>query len=407
MDLELGSDTAEFRAALRNWIAAQAPDALAGLTDWNAYVTPGGYGRRELAAAAEHPAYLEWESELRAQRLICPNWPEEFGGRGMDARRIAVLDEEFHRAGVPRVWRGMGESLVGPAIMAHGTAEQKALFLPRIVSGEDVYLQGYSEPDHGSDLAGIETRGVVDGDEIVITGHKVWTPESGEANRMFVLCRTDPDAEKCEGLSFVLIDLADPGVRYCAVEQMTGVTEYRDYILDGVRAPLSNVIGGLNNGWRVVATPRGHERDTPATAAHLGFEREFWELVEASRKEGNIADPLVRQQLAWAYTRVQLIRFTELRMLNQELEGDALSREALVARLFASEYHKRLGEIAIGVEGVHAMLRPDGDGYPISPWQNTFLASRADTINAGTSEIQRTIIGEQALGLPREPGPAR
>jgi alkylation response protein AidB-like acyl-CoA dehydrogenase len=402
MELDLGPDIARFRAELREWIAAEAPAALAGLTDWK-MATTGGSRRTRLEQAIAHPAYAEWEARLQARRLICPQWPEEFGGQGMDAVRLAVLNEEFHRAGVPRVHRGMGESLVGPSVIVHGTPEQRSYFLRRIVSGEDVYCQGFSEPGHGSDLAGVQTRGVVDGDEIVVTGQKVWTSGAARANRMFLLCRTDPDAEKHVGLSYVLIDFTGPGVRCRPIRQMSGAAEFCEDFLDGVRAPLFNVIGGLNNGWRVAMTTLGHERGGRATVQHLAFEREFWELAETARKRGKTADPLVRQQLAWAYTHVQLIRFSGLRTLAQVARGRPPGPEASVAKLQWSEYHKRFGEIAVGIEGPDALVRPGGDDYPTSRWQDVFLASRAGTIFSGTSEIQRNIIGERALGLPREP----
>ena len=403
MDLDLGPETARFRAELRDWIAAEAPDGLAELADWNIAVTAGGYRREQLAMAAAHPACAEWEHKLAAARLICPQWPEEYGGQGMDAVRLAVLNEEFHRAGLPRVHRGMGESLVGPSVIVHGTPEQRARFLPRIISGTDVYCQGFSEPGHGSDLASVETRGVIDGDEIVITGQKVWTSGASRATMMFLLCRTDVAAEKHAGLSYVLIPFTGPGVEYRPIRQMSGASEFCEDFLDGVRAPLFNVIGGLNNGWRVAMTTLGHERGGQATTAHLGYEREFWELVDTARKYGKTADPLVRQQLAAAFTGVQLMRFSGLRTLAEVAQGRSPGPEASVAKLFWSEYHKRLGELAISIVGADALLRPEGDGYPTTDWQNVFLSSRAGTIYSGTSEIQRNIIGERGLGLPKEP----
>jgi alkylation response protein AidB-like acyl-CoA dehydrogenase len=406
VDLDLGPEIAQFRAELREWIAGHAPDGLAALADWNMTMTTGGYSSRGLAAAVAQPAYAQWAQELAAARLICPQWPEEFGGQGMDAVRVAVLNEELHRAGLPRVNRGMGEGIVGPAIIVHGTPEQKAHFLPRIISGEDVYCQGFSEPDHGSDLAGVQTRLEVEGDEIVVTGQKVWTSGAARANMMFVLCRSDPAAEKHRGLSYALIPFTGPGVEYRPIRQMSGASEFCEDFLDHVRAPLFNVIGGLNNGWRVAMTTLGHERGGRASVQHLGYEREFWELVDTARKYGRTADPLVRQQLASAYTGVQLMRFSGLRALAGAAEGRAPGPEASVAKLFWSEYHKRLGEIAVSIVGPDALLRPDGAGYPTSAWQNVFLSSRAGTIYSGTSEIQRTIISERALGLPKEPRPA-
>jgi alkylation response protein AidB-like acyl-CoA dehydrogenase len=403
MELDLGPEIAQFRAETRDWIAGHAPAGLAELADWNRSIVTGGYGYGARAKAMASPQYEQWEHELAGARLICPGWPEEFGGQGLDGVRSAVFNEELHRAGVPRVVRGMGESLVGPSIIVHGTPEQRAYFLPRIISGADAYCQGFSEPGTGSDLAGLQTKGEIDGDEVVITGQKLWTSGAARANMMFVLCRTDPAAEKHAGISFVLINFKDPAVSYQPVRQMSGAAEFAQDFLDGVRAPLFNVIGGLNNGWRVAMTTLGYERGGSATILHLFYEREFWELAETARKRGSTADPVVRQKLAWAYSQVQLMRFSGLRTLAGLAEGRQPGPEASVAKLFWSEYHKKLGEIALDIEGTDGLLRPEGDGYPTTSWQNVFLSSRAGTIYSGTSEIQRNIIAERALGLPKEP----
>jgi len=403
MELDLGPEIAEFRAEMRAWIAEHAPSGLAALADWNNVVTTGGYGSERRAAEMANPLYLQWEAELLEERLICPQWPEEFGGRGMDAVRTSVFNEELFRAGVPRVVRGMGEGLVGPSVIVHGTPEQQSAFLPRIISGEDVYCQGFSEPGTGSDLAGLQTKGEIDGDEVVITGQKLWTSGAAKANKMFVLCRTDQDAEKHAGISFVLIDFTDPKVSYRRVRQMTGAAEFAEDFLDGVRAPLFNVIGGLNNGWRVAMTTLGYERGGSAATLHLGYEREFWELVETARKRGSSTDPRIRQRLAWAYTQVELMRFSGLRALAGLAQGRQPGPEASINKLFWSEYHKKLGEIAMDIEGADGLLRPAGPGYPTTAWQNVFLASRAGTIYSGSNEIQRNIIAERALGLPKEP----
>jgi alkylation response protein AidB-like acyl-CoA dehydrogenase len=406
MELDLGPEIAEFRAELRDWIAREAPADLADLADWNSPGTTGGYRDERVVAAQSSPAYRAWEAKLAQARLICPHWPAEYGGQDMDAVRLAVLNEEFYRAGVPRVNRGMGESLVGPSIIGHATAEQKAEFLPRIISGEDRYCQGFSEPNHGSDLAAVETRGEVDGDEIVITGQKVWTSGAMYANKMFILCRTDPTVPKHSGLSYVLIDFTDPAITFRPIKQISGAAEFCEDFFDGVRAPLFNVIGGLNNGWRVAMTTLTNERGGRATVQHLGYEREYWELIETARKYGKNTAPLVRQQLAWAYTQVQLMKFSGLRTMARLAAGMPPGPEASVAKLFWSEYHKKLGEIAAGIEGTDMLIRPTGgaDGdYVTDQWQNVFLSSRAGTIFSGTSEIQRNITGERVLGLPKEP----
>jgi alkylation response protein AidB-like acyl-CoA dehydrogenase len=264
-----------------------------------------------------------------------------------------------------------------------------------------VYCQGFSEPSNGSDLAGVQTKGVVDGDEIVINGQKLWTSGFSRANMIFTLCRTNPDAPKHRGLSYVLVPMKDNHIDARAVRQMTGAAQFGEEFFDGARAPLFNVIGGIDNGWRVAMTTLGFERGGNASTAHLRYEKQFWELVDLARKVGRERDPLVRQNLAWAYTHVQIMRFSGLRMLAQLAEGKDPGPEASTSKLFWSEYQKRLGEIAADLRGAPGLIRPDGDGYPIDAWQEVFLASRAGTIYSGTSEIQRNIIAERALGLPR------
>ena len=245
---------------------------------------------------------------------------------------------------------------------------------------------------------------MVEGDEVVITGQKVWTSGAARANRMFVLCRTNPDVEQHAGLSYVLIDFTQPGVEFRRIKQMSGAAEFCEDFLDGARAPMFNVIGGLGNGWRVAMTTLGNERGGRATVAHLGFEREFWELVETARKRGKTSDPLVRQQLAWAYTQVELMRFSGLRTLAQLTSGRPPGPEASVAKLFWSEYHKRLGEVAIGIEGSDGLLRPDGDGYPVTPWQSVFLSSRAGTISPAPARSSGTSSVSVLWACPKSPG---
>lgn len=403
MEIDLGPEAAAFRTEIRSWIAAHAPTELAAMTDWNAAAMTGGHSVN--AEPEQSPEYAAWEQELLDARLICASWPEQYGGRGLGPVENAILTEEFHRAGVPRIRRGFGEGMVGPSLMAHGTAEQQQHFLRRIITAEDVYCQGFSEPDHGSDLAGVETRGAVDGDEIVITGQKVWTSGFYRANMMFVLCRTDAGAPKHRGLSYVLVPFVDNNIEARPLKQMTGAAQFGQEFFDGARAPMFNVVGGLNNGWKVAMTTLGFERGGSATTQHLRFEREFWDLVDLARKLGRERDPLIRQQLAWAYTHVQIMRFSGLRLLSQLAEGHDPGPEASTSKLFWSEYEKRLGEIAIDLLGAEGLVRPAGEGYQVSHWQDIFLASRAGTIYSGTSEIQRNIIAERALGLPREGAP--
>jgi alkylation response protein AidB-like acyl-CoA dehydrogenase len=293
--------------------------------------------------------------------------------------------------------------MVGPSIMVHGTEEQQRHFLPRIISAEDVYCQGFSEPGQGSDLAGVTTRGVVDGDELVITGQKIWTSGFYRANMIFILCRTDPDAPKHRGLSYVLTPFKDNNIDARPVKQLTGSAEFGEEFIDGARAPLFNVIGGLNNGWRVAMTTLGHERGGGATTSYLSYQRQFTELVELAREVGRDQEPGIRDRLAWCHSHVQIMRYSGLRLMAQLAQGREPGPEASINKLFWSEYQQQVGELAVELLGAQALVRPDGKGYRTSKWQNVFLASRAGTIFSGTSEIQRNIIAERALGLPREP----
>lgn len=396
MQIELGPALEEFRQQIRSWIADHRQVDLAGTEG-----TAVAYRRRGTGGPVAD-AYRAWEAASAEAGLICPQWPAEVGGRGLTAIQMAIVNEELAVAGMPRVNRGMGESLVGPSIIVHGSEEQKAHFLQRIVDGEDRYCQGFSEPNSGSDLASLQCRGVVEGDEIVVTGQKVWTSGADAANMIFCLCRTDPSAPKHRGISYALLPMEGNGVTIRPIEQMSGASGFFEVFLDGARAPLFNVIGGLNNGWRVAMTTLGNERGGSATTQHLRFEREFWELVAAARERGRDRDPLVRQQLAWAYSHVEIMRYQGLRTLAGLAAKREPGPEASINKLFWSEYHRRLGEIAMDVLGPDALVRPDGDGYATNRWQAAFLGSRAGTIYAGSSEIQRNIVGERALGLPRE-----
>ena len=402
MELELGEELRSFRDEIRTFLADHRIEQLAGIDPQL------GYMGAEEDDKSRAGAWREWEAALAEQHLICPQWPAEVGGRGLTGVEMAILNEEFDREGMPRVIRGMGESLVGPSIIVHGTDEQRAHFLPRIIEGTDRYCQGFSEPDHGSDLAGVETRAAVDGDEVVVTGQKVWTSGAHRANTMFTLCRTDPDAPKHRGLSYVLVpmkreDGSSNGIDLQPLRQMSGASGFCQEFIEGARAPLFNVIGGLNNGWRVAMTTLGNERGGHATTQHLRYEREFWELVETARKQSCTDDPLVRQDLAWAYCQVELMRYSGLRLLATLAAKREPGPEASVNKLFWSEYHKRFGNVAINLVGAQGMIRPEGAGYRTDHWQQVFLGSRAGTIFSGTSEIQRNIIGERALGLPKEP----
>lgn len=393
MKIDLGPKAEAFRREVRDWLEGNRPEGLDDVDVQQLYM--GGDRNQVLR---------DWTQKMREGGFLCVSWPKEVGGRGLTGVEVAVLNDEFARARAPRVTLGMGESLVGPSIIVHGTDEQKEHFLPRIISGKDRYCQGFSEPNHGSDLAAVETKGTVDGDEIVIEGQKVWTSGAHLANMIFTLCRTNPGAPKHQGISYVLVPMKDNNIEVRPLRQMTGDSGFCETFYSGARAPVFNVIGGLNNGWRVAMTTLGNERGGSATTQHLRYQREVSNLIDYAKEHGKGDDPLVRQKLAWAYSHVEIMRFSGLRLLATIAAKREPGPEASVNKLFWSEYHKRFGEIAMEILGPGAMVRPEGEGYRLNRWQRMFLGSRAGTIFSGTSQIQRKIIGERALGLPKEPG---
>ncbi len=397
MELDLGPEAKEFRDEVRMFLEANRPEDLAADDENEEAVTFGS------TAAA-----VRWGDVLADAEFMCVSWPKEFGGRGLTGIEVAVLNEEFARAGVPRVTRGMGEWLVGPSIIVHGTDEQKAKFLPRIISGEDRYCQGFSEPDAGSDLAGLKTKGVIDGEEVVITGQKVWTSGAQLANMMFCLCRTDPDAPKHKGISYVLLPMQRPdgssnGIELRPIKQITGGAGFTETFLTEARAPVANVIGGLHNGWRVTMTTLGNERGGNATTQHVRFTKEFWDLIAEARKRGKASDPVMRQNLARAFTNVELMRYAGLRTLSEVQAKKEPGPGASINKMFWSEHHRWFGEVALDVLGMDATVMPRGEGYKPAKWQSVFLSSRSGTIWGGTAQVQRNIVGERVLGLPKEP----
>ncbi len=351
-----------------------------------------------------------WVDLLREHRWLCLGWPTSVGGRGLSGLAAAAVDAEFTKTGLSRPALGMGESLVGPAIIVHGTEKQRAHFLPRILDGTDRYCQGFSEPDAGSDLANVQTRGVVDGDELVITGQKVWTAWYWDATMPFALVRTEPDEPKHAGISYVLVPLerdeefrTGNNVELRPLRQISGDAHFAETFLDGARAPFFNVIGGLGNGWKVSKTTLGNERGGSAATQHVRFEVALRELIAEARRRGRADDPVVRQRLARAHTAVQLIRYGGLRTLASLVDTGDPGPVASINKMLWSEHHQEIGELALDILGADALVTPEGDGYRLNRWQAEFMGSRSSTIWGGTAEIQRNIVGERVLGLPREP----
>jgi alkylation response protein AidB-like acyl-CoA dehydrogenase len=399
VDLSYPPESEAFRAEVRAWLDEHLPD-----------------GRIDPEA---------WTAELREGRWLCASWPEEYGGRGLSTMDAVVLAEEFHRAGAPMRADFFGDTLVGPTILQWGTDEQKQAFIPKILSGEIAWCQGFSEPDAGSDLAGLKTRAELDGDEWVINGQKIWTTQAGYADYIFVLARTDPDAPKHKGISYLLCPMKQPGIEVRPIKQIDGSAEFYEVFFTDARCPKDNVVGGVNGGWKVAMTTLGFERGTSATTGYRRFEKELELIVELAKANGAARDPRIRQGLAHAWSKVQIMRINGLRSLSSVLHDTKDAGVAVLGatnKMFWSEYHRDVMELYLDIAGMAGQVltgrtdteeavpgygaRKATEEYPASPMQSAFFFSRSETIWGGTAQIQRNIVGERVLGLPKEPQPA-
>jgi alkylation response protein AidB-like acyl-CoA dehydrogenase len=409
MDLNYPPETEPFRAEVRQWLEDHLPK---GWFDEGFEMTP----------EERHDWNEQWTKVLFEGGWICATWPKEYGGKGLSTMEAVVLNEEFAKAGAPMRADFFGDTLVGPTILQWGTEEQKKFFLPKILSGEIAWCQGFSEPDAGSDLANLSTKAVLDGDEWVINGQKIWTTQGFVADYIFILCRTDPDAPKHKGISYLLAPMKQPGVEVRPIEQVDGSAEFCEVFFTDARCPKDNVVGGLNNGWNVAMTTLGFERGTSATTGYRRFEKELDIIVDAARANGAIEDPLIRQRIAWAHSHVQIMRINGLRSLTSVLQSKkdpGVAALGLTNKMFWSEYHQKVMELAMDVLGMDGQIltgdptreesvpgygmRATNVKYPASSLQSSFFFSRSETIWGGTAQIQRNIVGERFLGLPKEP----
>lgn len=405
MDLRYPPEAERFRAEVRAWLTEHLPPG------WNEAGSEADPNQREAF-------HREWTDSLREGGWICATWPKEYGGRGLSTMEGVVLAEEFARVRAPLYADFFGDTLVGPTILQWGTEEQKRVFLPKIRRGEIRWCQGFSEPDAGSDLASLKTRAVLDGDEWVINGQKTWTSQAQRADYCFLLARTDPAAPKHAGISYLLVPMHQDGILIRPIRQPDGSGEFNEMYLTDARAPGNAVVGGVNNGWKVAMTTLRFERGMSATTGHRRFEKELFRIVDLARQRGLSNDPLVRQRLAEAWSRVKILQINGYRTLSDVLHD---TRQAaplgVLNKLFWSQLHQHTTKLAMDVLGPEAEIltgsddelfvpgvgrREQGAGYPVSPLQAAFLFSRSETIWGGSSEIQRNIIGERLLGLPRE-----
>ncbi len=380
-----------FRDEVRAWLSEHLVGEFAELG------ASGGPGR-------EHEGFdvrVAWERKLGAAGWTCLGWPKKFGGREASMEEQVIFNEEYVRAGAPVRVGHIGEGLLGPTIIELGTPAQQERFLPPIVAGTELWCQGYSEPDAGSDLANVKTRAVRDGDEWVITGQKVWTSLAQTADWCFVVARTEEGSVRHAGLSYLLVPMNQPGIDIRPIVQVTGTSEFNEVFFDGARTAVENVVGPVGDGWRVAMATLGFERGVATLGQQLGFEREYDAIVALAQANGAATEPVTRQRLADAFIGLRLLRYNALRTLHSMADGEP-GPEASISKLAWATWHRRLGELAMDVSGMQATLA-DGFPYDLSSLQRLFLFTRADTIYGGSNEIQRNIIGERALGLPREP----
>ena len=394
MDFTDSPEEAAFRAEVREWLVEHLVGEFAEL---------GSTGGPADETAWE--PRVEWERLLGRDRWVGLSWPEEYGGRAADFAQQIIFNEEYAKADAPARVSFFGEQLFAPTLIAYGTEEQKRRFLPKIQSAEEFWCQGYSEPNAGSDLSNVATRAVLDGDEWVINGQKVWTTLAHRAQWCFAIVRTDADASAHKGLSYMLVPMDQPGVTVRPLHQMTGTAEFNEVFFDDARTSSDMVLGEVNDGWKVAMATLGFERGTAFLSQQLGFQRELAGVVEVAHKLGVTEDATVRQRLADAYVGVQIMKYNGLRMLTSLVKTGVLGPEASIGKLYWSTWHRNLGELAMDVLGPDSQIiaSEPGEPYALTELQRIFMFSRSETIYAGASEIQRNIIGERVLGLPREP----
>jgi alkylation response protein AidB-like acyl-CoA dehydrogenase len=355
----------------------------------------------DFGDGSDLPLRKAWELELAAGGWVGASWSTEHGGRDLSLTQQLIFNEEYARAGGPTRLGFFGEQLLGPTLMALGTPAQQERFLGPILRAEEYWCQGFSEPDAGSDLANIKTTAVLDGDQWVINGQKVWTSLGHFADWIFVVCRTDTSAPKHKGLSFLLCPLKQPGIELRPIRQITGTAEFNEVFFTDARTSADMIIGPVNGGWGVVMATLGFERGTAFLGQQLRFAAEYRAVAELARAKGLADEPTIRQRLADAYVGLEIMRLTGLRTISQLLNDKPLGPEGSIGKLHWSRWHQRLGELAMDILGPDGLVLSE-DGI-VADLQYAFLFSRAHTIYAGSSEVQRNIIGERVLGLPRDP----
>jgi alkylation response protein AidB-like acyl-CoA dehydrogenase len=393
MDLNLTAEEKQFRDELRTWLETNVPK------DWNEW--------REKPIEESFPYLRAWQRKLYEGGWAAVSWPKEYGGRSASLMQQSIFWEEMARLEAPPMANSLGLGLIGPTIIAYGTDAQKKRYIPKILSAEEIWCQGFSEPNAGSDLASLQTEAHLDGDHYVVNGQKVWTSYGWVGDWCELVVRTDASVPKHKGLTVLLIDMKSPGVEVRPLRQMTGESEFGEIFFRDVRVPKENVLGKLNDGWNVAVSTLMYERGSYGARLHLLFKRNIGRLIELARtlpSNGHTAaqDPLMRQKLAQCYAEIEIMRLNQMRAFSRITATGVPGPEGSIQKIFWSELNQRVQQIAQELLGPYGLLQA---GDPLAPdkgiWSYGYLRTRGNTIEAGTSEVQRNIIGHFVLGLPR------
>jgi alkylation response protein AidB-like acyl-CoA dehydrogenase len=389
MDLRFSPEDEQYRLKLRTWLETNMPTE-APPSDQDA-----DFAFRRV-----------WQRKLYDGGWVGINWPKEYGGQGATLLQQAIYAQEMTRARAPQPANGLGIGIVGPTLMEHGTETQKQRFIPKILNADEIWCQGFSEPNSGSDLASLQTKAVLDGDDFVVNGQKIWTSLGQYADWCILLVRTDIDAPKHRGISYLLVDMQSPGVTVRPLKQITGNSEFNETFFDNVRVPKQNLIGEMNEGWRIAMTTLTYERGISSLATQVRIKQQLDGMIgyasKTRRNGGTLSeDPVLRQDLAQAHIRVEIMLLNLYRGITSRLRGQPPGSEASLDKLYWSELDKWMQELGMSLQGPYSQLMEGSEHAIEGNWQYNFLRSRAGTIYSGTSEIQKNIIGERVLGLPK------
>ncbi len=397
MKLSFSSEDEQFRQEIATWLK----DNLTG--DYEQLRFRGGPGDEHMFPEERK----RWEQHMAQAGWLCVGWPKEYGGRALSINQQVIFYEEYARAGGPGLAGHIGAGLTGPTLIAFGTEEQKQRFLPGIINGTEYWCQGYSEPSAGSDLANVSTKAALvtqqdnNTQQWHINGQKVWTSLAHESDWCFVIARTEPGSQGHKGLSFLLVPMDQPGIEVRPIEQITGTSEFNEVFFDDAVTDVSNIVGEPGDGWNIAMALLGFERGVSTLGQQMAFQNELDDIIRIAKENSASEEPSIRQRIADAWMGLRIMRYNSLRMLSGPQDGQ-LQKEAMIYKLFWADWHSNLGKLAMDVLGEESEILENKD-YGLSRLQSMYLFSRSDTIYGGTNEIQRNIIAERALGMPKEP----